>query len=294
MLLEKIPKVNIKNYIILKLANDKLDEAQDNLLIKIHQREIDGIVISDFLSKLEIKSIKENIKSIPEESKFEIHGCGGFLYPITFNQLRKDDNYQEHKYRYFKEADIFSSKFSQNFKFNIELKLSNLFSKLSLNKKVIVAPGICSGSKMLPVTIRVFQPGRGGAFPHCHNTYDEDLHPEFVNHFSGLMKMKHQLSFFISVNKPEKGGELTLLNIEHRDANRKQSDFDILKSDGSVFDTTIEENKNKIQLDEGDLIIFAGGDIWHQVEDIEGAKNRVTIGGFGTFSLDNSIFYIWS
>jgi len=128
---------------------------------------------------------------------------------------------------------------------------------------------------MLPVTIRVFQLGMGGVLAHCYNSYDEDLHPEFVNHFSQCMKLKHQLSFCISVNKPDKGGEITLFNVEHKDANRKEGDFNILKSDGGLFDTRLEQNKNKIDLEEGDMIIFAGGDIWHQVEDILGEIPRV-------------------
>jgi hypothetical protein len=294
MLLESFATVSDCKFKIIEIPFERLTDIDENFLSLIQNRIIDGIIIKKFLLPEERLGVLDNLQKIPDERKFEIHGCGGFLFPITFNQLRPDNNYQNHKKSYFFESKNFREYFVGNFGFDIEYKIANMFSILSLGVKVKVAPGLENNTQMLPVTIRVFQPGRGGVLAHCHNTYDEDLHPEFVNHLSSLMKMKHQLSFFISVNKPNKGGEITLFNIEHNDANRKQGDYAIIRLDGSLFDTKIEQNKNKIQLDEGDLIIFAGGDIWHQVENIEGEKNRITIGGFGTFSLDNSIFYIWS
>ncbi len=49
-----------------------------------------------------------------------------------------------------------------------------------------------------------------------------------------------------------------------------------------------------MKLKEGDLIIFAGGEIWHEITQIEGRKNRITIGGFMAPSLNRQKWYVWS
>ncbi|MEM7038253.1 MAG: hypothetical protein AAF570_14815, partial [Bacteroidota bacterium] len=63
------------------------------------------------------------------------------------------------------------------------------------------------------------------------------------------------------------------------------------------------ENRNKeldpwyrftIEPTEGDLILFSGGRIWHQVENLSGSRPRITIGGFCARSHDDQSFYFWS
>ena len=49
-----------------------------------------------------------------------------------------------------------------------------------------------------------------------------------------------------------------------------------------------------LEPEEGDMILFSGGRIWHQVANLSGDKPRITIGGFGARSRDDKTFYFWS
>lgn len=281
-------------YSILKLNADELVDKSPNALELIRMRTIDGVLIKNVLSNNQCNTIIGNLHKLSPKQKFEIHGCGGFLYPITFNQLRPDDNYNVFKERYFKEALEFRKNFTQIFEVDIENIIRTIFSSISGGRPILVPPGISNYETMMPATLRVFEAGRGGVFPHCHNNYDKELNSELVNHFRTFIDFDNQISFFIMIKKPEYGGQLTLFNVEAKEAEQKRGDKDILRYDGSIFDTSLPSNKNLIEVDEGDMFIFAGGNIWHQIEEIQGKKDRITIGGFGTFSKSNSEFYYWS
>jgi hypothetical protein len=46
--------------------------------------------------------------------------------------------------------------------------------------------------------------------------------------------------------------------------------------------------------EEGDLLLFAGGNIWHRVLTVQGNKSRITIGGFIAETNMPGRYYIWS
>jgi hypothetical protein len=47
-------------------------------------------------------------------------------------------------------------------------------------------------------------------------------------------------------------------------------------------------------MNEGDLLVFAGGELWHRVSKVEGSLTRYSLGGFMGFSHDGSRLYVWS
>lgn len=273
-------------------ANDLSDIAYT--LNDIKERKIDGLVIRNVLSAAEVTSIIDNLPNLSTDLKFEVDGCGGFLYPLTFNQLRENENYRDYTERYFRQSQQFRENFKSTFKVDIEEKFIVTLGKLNRRGKVKVLHGIKPFTFLAPATLRVFPPQMGGVWAHCHNNDDIDLHPEFAKHFQSLMPTKNWLSFFIMLQKPDAGGELTLLNVEHKDAVEKRGAVEIVKKDGSIVRSDDEDQKMRIHLHNGDMVVFAGGDIWHQVEDSVGQKNRVTVGGFGSFAYDNATFYFWS
>ena len=44
----------------------------------------------------------------------------------------------------------------------------------------------------------------------------------------------------------------------------------------------------------GDLLLFAGGNVWHRVEKVAGFKSRITLGGFIAETTTPGKYYIWS
>ena len=64
-------------------------------------------------------------------------------------------------------------------------------------------------------------------------------------------------------------------------------------ADGSLRNIENEEVQ-LIDPQKGDLILFAGGQIWHRVEQVMGSRERVTIGGFLSFNYEKDAVCYWS
>jgi hypothetical protein len=110
------------------------------------------------------------------------------------------------------------------------------------------------------------------------------------------MKKEGQLSFFIVMQQPESGGELTLYDMVWEHVNGKDfpenNEFVLDKNGSKVFLNDVESKK--FNPEPGDLLIFYGGKIWHRVEPIMGTKPRITLGGFINFSDDKKKCFYWS
>ncbi|PCH95437.1 MAG: hypothetical protein COB85_04585 [Bacteroidetes bacterium] len=109
------------------------------------------------------------------------------------------------------------------------------------------------------------------------------------------VKLEDQLSYFIVLQEPNSGGELVLYDLLYKDTP------DHLIEDSAFFnipderDRALEAYDNMIiKPKAGDMIIFDGGRIWHKVSEIEGALDRITIGGFMAFSNNDKSIYYWS
>lgn len=79
------------------------------------------------------------------------------------------------------------------------------------------------------------------------------------------------------VQLPESGGNLVLYD----------ATWDETKELNLSFKETVNEVKKDsqfVKLKEGDLIIFAGGEIWHEITQIEGRKIELPSGGLWLLS----------
>ena len=110
-----------------------------------------------------------------------------------------------------------------------------------------------------------------------------------IRHLSQYARVHDQLSYFFLLRKPDEAGQLVLYDAlwdETKEA---------LAQDYPTAVKLVESRKaHVIDMEPGDLVIFAGGRIWHQVRDVEGETNRVTLGGFMAYSKDMSRLYHWS
>jgi hypothetical protein len=107
-----------------------------------------------------------------------------------------------------------------------------------------------------------------------------------------------QLSYFMTLQKPEGGGELIIYALEWSDIEKLRIERDGSSpgygSTGQV--TTLIQRCDSMTFnpDPGDLLLFDGGRYYHRITHIQGARNRVTIGGFLVFSNDGQTIYYWS
>ena len=108
--------------------------------------------------------------------------------------------------------------------------------------------------------------------------------------------MDDQLSYFLMIQHPHSGGELTIYDLLWDTVKRKETmennDFVIDDNDNKIY--IKDTRKFAVDPQPGDIVLFAGGPIWHRVEDIGGTIPRITLGGFLNFSKDNTELYYWS
>lgn len=137
-------------------------------------------------------------------------------------------------------------------------------------------------------TIRILPPG-GQIGVHCGN---EAMHRVTYNHLNTMIENVDQISFFLTLNPPEGGGELVIFSLRY-----DQIDSTMMNKEGNrcyVDDVIHRYQKVAVRPRTGDLLIFDGGRYFHLVSHVQGAKTRWTIGGFMGFGRDDKTIYYWS
>lgn len=147
------------------------------------------------------------------------------------------------------------------------------------------------GRRYLPGTFRTAAPGHGGLRAHCANLFHE------LNRQRGLQELDEHLdlvdgiSWFFVLQAPEAGGALRLFDVRWPDDPTRRPDGVTWALD----DTGVEHLPSAVVPPRvGDLVVFRGGDLWHAVDDVEGAVPRVTYGGFMASRRDGTGYEFWS
>ena len=141
-------------------------------------------------------------------------------------------------------------------------------------------------------TLKVFNPQKGGLHVHIGSEFLKLL-PECEN-LSNQLKDKHQIRFFYVLQAPEKGGELTLFDLDWESSPNELIDNKGFYSHEEREAFFKKRKTFSIKPKAGDLIVFNGGNVWHKVEDIEGKIDRITVGGFLGISNKTSEILFWN
>jgi hypothetical protein len=137
-------------------------------------------------------------------------------------------------------------------------------------------------------------PNYGNLPIHCGNVFQQNF-KGFYHHLNSICDVKNQLSYFYTLQSSS-GGELILFDKEWEDGQQMDGIRHVFEVDGTPIDSTDENALGRISIPtcRGDLLIFAGGEIWHSVNKIEGPGDRITLGGFMAFSNDDKQLVVWS
>ena len=269
-----------------KILNfDINSEDQCRLIKDVHQMKIDGFILKNVFSKEEVKEFLELTNEI-EATDF-LKTNTGTIIPDPFATI---SNLEERLQNYRNKKNKFDT-------FGFE----KFFGKLDEIMRFVGAPFDVQVPKLrldqsnaVPATIRHFYPNMGGLFVHCGYLFQVQS-PVYYQAVEP-MKKEGQLSFFIVMQQPESGGELTLYDMIWEHVNAKdfpENNEFVLDKNGSKVYLKDVESKN-FNPEPGDLLIFYGGKIWHRVEPILGTKPRITLGGFINFSDDEKKCFYWS
>lgn len=279
-------------YTIKQLNQNQLPEIDlaDIIADKLH-----GFIVKDFLDKNEVQNLLTGLKTI-EDNKL-IHIEKGFdSYPMSFAQF---DQMVERglltEENYFKTSNEFISTFNNHFKVDVLKKLNKVFGSIKNSLPIYIPTANNDNEPYVPFTFRELFAGDGCLKAHCENLF----YQEFPSFFTRINKFSHpdnQLSFFIVLQKPKTGGELTLFDIKWNNKQKRINDHLIKMQNDDVFEFDNETvlARDIYSLTVGSLVVFKGGEIWHRVEKVLSEPSRITLGGFLSFSHNQSKLYSWS
>jgi hypothetical protein len=260
------------------------EKDNQNYIEQIYQKKLDGFVTRGVLSKDEIKELLDITKEIKDEDCLPT--SNGRLFPYPYATISDKD----------KTLDGYISKNEALLRLPLEKfrnRIQDFFNKYSGEMEAKVPKVLKSDKPSAYGTFRFFMPKMGGLFVHCGYFFQE----EHAIYFDVVEEMDKavQFSFFMMLQYPENGGNLTIYDMLWPEVNGK----DVFENNVYVLD----KNKNKVYLKDvdsfavrpapGDILIFNGGPIWHRVEEIEGTRPRISFGGFINFSKDGKELFYW-
>jgi hypothetical protein len=269
-------------------------ELLNLLLIK----KLDVLFLSKWIETEEIDNLVyeiDNGLSNLETSKMIIPD--GYFYPYPYSVVQGVEEEAEIMLKkYFTSAIVVNNDFIVKGIGNVsnwyQSKLEKLLKVKLINLKTEY------GLEFAKTNLRILESAKNGIDIHCENAFLHQLTPGFAEWMKLKVDLENALSVFSMIQKPDKGGELFLYDLEWKNFEYKlnESSYEERHNiDGSFFSSRgIENPKRKsIELDNGDTVIFRAAQIWHAINKIEGNKNRITLGCFIALGYDNKI-YFWS
>lgn len=178
---------------------------------------------------------------------------------------------------------------------DFEQRLGAVFSSLANGRPASVPAGPEQGMTYAPATFRFLPQGRDIGV-HVGNSF---LRLAQAKHLSTLVDVGDQLSYFVTIQAPQGGGELIVYGLEWEDVASKfpaeLSPNEMVYDRSGVMIQLIELcDKEVYKPGNGDLLIFDGGRYYHRISHTEGPDPRCTLGGFLALSRDGQQICYWS
>ena len=266
-----------------------------HILNSIFERRIDGLIIKQALPSRLVDTLIDLVESKKTELEPNHHmqGGHGFTYPVAFSRMAPMGDRE--KQEYFENNPRDRASLNRAVSFDIEKTIVDVFSSIGCDYSFKIPPGPQNRGTYLGYTFRNVNAG-GGEIPlHCGNWLQTQF-GGFYTHLSSICSVKNQLSYFFLL-QPSNGGELVLYDIEWEDGQDVSEDPPGVRTPSSnVIPTSVNSKTRRmaLNLEKGDMLCFAGGEIWHDVTAVEEPDSRITMGGFmGLETGTDNIFY-WS
>lgn len=244
---------------------------------RLYFGDSDVLLVKNFMNPAEVQAFNERVKT--HQPQVVVNKDFGPMYGATLIDSKTD--LQE----YFDKAEVFDRELNQLLGFDFKERFSNFFSKLAGGTPVVLPQK--DGRRYVPATIKFMQPGKGALPVHVGLEFYE-LFPE-LQHLYSLIYGTAQISYFVVLEYPQTGGEITLYNVRYPQP--LNANF---KSRGAKLHYVRTRPAQRIKPPVGTMFIFNGGQIWHKIEDFYGSGQRVTLAGFLNYSKDLNTIYYWS
>lgn len=253
-----------------------------------------ALIVRNFLSQETCITIVDNLLQQMKNKDFDLEKKR--IFPVSFaeddeQEFDSFDLAMEHHLSY---GPPFLKNFYRNYNYDLPKDLKSCFEQIRdvTQLKEVTGP---NQNHFIPATFRVQKPEKVDFKLHCGNQFI-DLFPEYFAYLTPKVHVRDQLSYFIMLQEPEKGGRLILYDVSWKQAqicDSKKNTLETVKGKKIFLDTDKSVKRRYLNIKQGDLLVFAAGEFWHEVEQVYGDRNRITYGGIIGNGADNPKEIFW-
>lgn len=253
------------------LINSILEYKSPGYILKKFLKENEITHIHSFLNDFEKHSFQpyEGYKSMPRAFNY-INDENFSIYDDECNRIQKTNL----------DSILFKNymKLFQKFANGIEFQFASDKSPFSRSKTAM--------------SFRFLDPEKGNFLLHCGMFFDE-FNKDFYNPIRHKIDLNIQLSFFVMIQKPKTNCDIKVYNASWRDYKNIKNHEYFVDSKGNLNPLS-DFGAQEIDMEEGDLLLFDGGNFWHSVPSFTGDVKRITMGGFITKFIGQNLVKIWA
>lgn len=263
--------------------------GQKDLLLKIRGREQDGVLVKGLLNAEEVAQALAGLKEIGPLTHVQ---PGLSTYPMAFSQAAQMmDSANDELKSYFKHCEGLQNEFHRHLGVDVLGRIKAVLQDIAEGIEIDVSRLSGYPGQLAELTVRFLQPGTGRLKPHCENYFFKEFGQLFSN--LNIEEVFNPVSFFLLLQTPPKGGDIVLYDLEWKDAEKRIGDEEVETKKGKRhrFEALPQV---ALPVEAGDLLIFAGGEIWHQVSPPEALPARISMGGFISLSPSLDRLYLWT
>ncbi|ACY13426.1 2OG-Fe(II) oxygenase [Haliangium ochraceum] len=241
-----------------------------DLVRQIYDGRTDGVIIREVFAQDAIRSIVHRLRNEQLDFPTGSYEWGQVYGRVLFAAKPDMDGYHQDAQSFRRACkELFSSTA------DFEDKVNEILGALAAGTPVRVAE--VDGRAFAPATIRFMESGHGLAI-HRGNQFMSKL--SLIPSLADTVDYENQLSYFVVLDEPEVGGELVLYELDLSDRRPER--------------IMANSKRQLLRPHAGDLLLFQGGRIWHEVAKVEGERSRITIGGFAAYTPDHQELVWWS
>jgi hypothetical protein len=253
-----------------------------NVLKELESKQTDVVILRDFLSAREIQELLSVNK--PNSNWYTVYD-GYDAFPRPFDHIPRNplEDYEKECKNYI--TSINENQIASRF----QEKLQTISTEYALDFND--ASHNINDSQTWS-SLRQLALGKGYFEIHCGRLF-QDWNKNYFDKFARKAEIDTQFAFLIVLQRPETNCDIEIFDLTWDEASIKIDTNRLQKKNGEIIH--IDQLKSeKVQLCEGDVLIFDEGNYWHLVPPFKGDQIRISFGGFMTKLLDNKNYLVWS
>lgn len=267
--------------------------SPQNFVNKVIAEPKFAVHIKNVLSKEEVANLKSALAALPDQA-FEKPHPGAKTYPPACSTGQLDKESLE---AFFKRSEEYNHGLENKLGVDLIGRFSQLMKALNGGREAILSTRRSDGATYVHGTVRYIEPDSdqmGLTAPHTGFDYAKRNANFSYAPLTEYMDIFRQISVFMVIQRPEKGGHFTLFNYS-------RSEYHDIKgltlkrvSNGKQIDLFgSKRGYETIELQEGDAFLFADFDRWHRVDPLSGPNPRISYGCWAAIGNDGELYY-WS